>query len=332
MLKLLKMFIFNQGYQQSQRRSKGMVLVLTLWILSLLAIFAIALSLRSATSIKVAKNMNARIDSYYLAKSGINYAKDLISAEDPSIDHLGEDWAQEISEEFDSGKFELNIIDENRKICLNKLAEYTGGPSLPIYIDNGTEILMTSFGQSEPGLAMNILDWIDADMEKRGGLNEDEDPSLYMIEAVKDSNLLFIDELLFVDGMSSSIFSLAKDKHSVQTDSINVNTVDIAEGGVCPVLSDLGALQSFIDWIAEQRSTNGFIDSWDDPILFDQQPQIVQELLTFNSNVFLISSKGFVENQDGYYQIDALFNRDQGIVNWKQQYFAKAQDSEEDPE
>ena len=73
---------------------KGSILMITLWILALLVIFTLSLGQRSLINLKLMRYQRDSLKAYYLAKSGINKAIDVLGKdENKDYDSLDESWS-----------------------------------------------------------------------------------------------------------------------------------------------------------------------------------------------------------------------------------------------
>ena len=78
---------------------KGSILILTLWVLSFLTIFAVGLSYNVSGQLRMASHFQDRLKAYYLANAGIERAIVELAADETSAsDSLDEAWAN--NEEF----------------------------------------------------------------------------------------------------------------------------------------------------------------------------------------------------------------------------------------
>lgn len=160
-----------------------MVLLITLWLVIILAVMVFELVNLVRVESNVVINFKEDAQGYSLAEAGIIQGiNSLLNDESKDYDSLDDAWAQEISQELETGTFTVKIVDEERKININEL-----DPSIlkeflklwtPLKIDELTE---------------NIGDFKDANLKKWNGSPEDEG----------NKNLLFdtIDELQLVPGI-----------------------------------------------------------------------------------------------------------------------------------
>ena len=106
-------------------RTRGSLLVITLWLVTLLSVFAIAVARHLSLELRLTKYQLARERAKALARSGVSLAMqqlaaDAADAEEP-YDWLGDDWAlpQEAVQTADGVIQVRAIADEERKLDLN---------------------------------------------------------------------------------------------------------------------------------------------------------------------------------------------------------------------
>lgn len=154
---------------------------------------------------KIVLNLKDYNQAYYLAVSGINKAiYILLTDETQDIDSLGDKWACPINEVVGKGSYDVQIIDEQRKLNINDINSYIL-----------TELLKQCKIDKPEETANKILDYRDIDEFSQYGVTE------------KDAkNLLFdsIGELKMV--IQEKDFFKLKDYLSA-VGQINLNMADI---------------------------------------------------------------------------------------------------------
>ena len=166
---------------------KASILIITLWVLSLLTIFAVNLGYTVRAQLHYAGHLQDRLKMYYLARAGIERAIiELMNDETESYDTLNETWAnnEELFKEipFDDGFINLSfnlseseedgpttlygVMDESSKIDINKA---------PIEI---LTTLLERVGETTVEEAIDIagaiVDWRDRDIVVSPGGAENE--------------------------------------------------------------------------------------------------------------------------------------------------------------
>jgi len=192
------------------KNQKGIALIITMWVVLILAVMAFELANLMRVESKVVINFKEDAQVYSLAESGVITAiNSLIMDESKAYDSLADSWAEEISQELEIGSFTVKVVDEQRKININEVDTAV----LKEFIK-----LFTHINCDE--LTENILDFKDANLKKWDDSPEEEG----------NKNLLFdtIDELQLVEGIISAeenLFSAMKD-HITVTGKINLNIVE----------------------------------------------------------------------------------------------------------
>ena len=75
-------------------RKKGSILIVTLWTLSFLAIFAVGIARVVGGQLHLASHLQDRLKTYYLAQAGIERAITILTADETEKrDSLDEQWA-----------------------------------------------------------------------------------------------------------------------------------------------------------------------------------------------------------------------------------------------
>ncbi len=284
---------------------KASILILTLWVLSFLAVFAVGLSRSVSAQLRLAAHFQNRLKMYYLANAGIERAiVELRADEDLGCDNLSEKWAN--SEEFEEiplgdGYLVLSIEDEAGKININKV-------SLSVL-----KRVLESTGGIEPDAAADIanaiVDWRDADIIiSTGGAENDYYEHLQAPYPCKNGAFQIPEEVLLVKGMTPQIYSKIAGVITVYGGGkVNVNTVDAG------VLGALGLSGELANRIVEFRRGDDKIEGTDDDNVFKTPAEIRNvgplfteeaieinrltsgNVLTVRSNTFRIFSTGIIK-------------------------------------
>lgn len=192
------------------KNQKGIALIITMWLVLILAVMAFELTNLMRLESNVVINFKEDAQSYSLAEAGVVTAiNSLMMDESKEYDSLQDSWAQEMSQELEMGSFSVKVVDEQRKININEV----DATVLKEFIK-----LFTPLKSDE--LTQNIMDFKDANFKKWDGDHEEEN----------NKNLLFdtIDELQLVEGVvgdEQNLFYTIKDYITV-TGKINLNIVD----------------------------------------------------------------------------------------------------------
>lgn len=164
---------------------KGSVLMISLWILAILVVFALGLGHRASINLRLARYQRDRLKALYLANVGINRAiAEIINDSTQNYDSLKDNWtdnkkvfekivlkeesAEENPAEFATVSYKVKdqttgeegiiygVIDEERKVNINSLNKYL---LQQLFILRGYET-------DAEGLADVIIKWINSEKEE----------------------------------------------------------------------------------------------------------------------------------------------------------------------
>lgn len=207
----------------------GSLLVITLWLVTILSILAVAIARYLSTEVRLTKYRLAREQAQALARSGVYLAMQQLErdAQDTSesyesYDWLGDDWAlPQEPIKTNAGELTIAITDEERKLNVN-VATW---PAL--------EQLL-----GDPELATAVIDYVDAD---------EEPPQEAPPYTPKNSQVIALEELFDIPGAGEAAHTLSQ-WLTASTDAstplaLNINTVEqkvlIALGGSDAVVNPL---------------------------------------------------------------------------------------------
>ncbi len=196
--------------KRKDNSQKGMALIITLWLVIILAVMVFELVNLMRVESNVVINFKEDAQAYSLAEAGIIHAiNSLLMDKSKDYDSLQDSWAEVISQELEIGSFTVKVVDEQRKININEIDSTVMTEFLKLF---------TPINSDE--LTEHIIDFKDANLKKWDGNPEKED----------NKNLLFdtIYELQLVKGIVSdekNLFYELKDFITV-TGNINLNIVD----------------------------------------------------------------------------------------------------------
>jgi len=94
---------------------KGSVMMIGLWVMAILVVFAVGLGSRAAINLRLSRYQRDSLKSYYLAKAGVNKAVTVLDADTKSngFDTLKESWST--GKDETAGKFILKDIELKEK-------------------------------------------------------------------------------------------------------------------------------------------------------------------------------------------------------------------------
>lgn len=219
--------------------NSGLALITVIAVIAILSILVLEFASRTLIDVDISANFRDRVQAQYNAEAGLNYAIKMLRDDDASLDSLQDAWAspqtifigdlvrhyrtakddegksdleieqekQEMPEPVDHGfgKAHIYIVDEERKLNINRLISARGTPD-----DNFRAIvsrLITSLEYPDVNvedLLDNITDWIDSDDD---GMAEKSSYYDYLDPPYEPANTFItsIYQLLLVKGMSRLI-------------------------------------------------------------------------------------------------------------------------------
>lgn len=193
------------------KNNSGIILFAVLWIMVILSLLAIGLGRQTHIELTLAKYFNAKIQSKYMAYSGLTYAIDLVKKDNMNKDLGKRDvfnpavYSKTI--QLGSGYFKvIELQDEASKININAIT--------PTNYQILTNLLMQVGVDEQTSLtiASSVVDWTDTDnttFNPPYGAEED----YYQRVGYSCKNQAFdsIQEITLVQGMNKNIFQKIKD-------------------------------------------------------------------------------------------------------------------------
>jgi general secretion pathway protein K len=192
---------------RARRSEQGTILIALLWIMAILGIIALSFAREAYVEVTAARNERDLIDSYYIARAGIDatvyqlsqklfppqgQTANLAQQEPDAID-LGK-----VTGSFGDGEYEVSVQDESGKVAISYAAEEE--------IKN----LIAAIGIPSPDAETifdSIIDWRDADnIPKPNGAENDYYAALPSPYAARNGSLTSVEELLLVRGMTPEYY------------------------------------------------------------------------------------------------------------------------------
>jgi general secretion pathway protein K len=306
------------------------VLIVTLWVLSLLTVFAVSLGFTARAQLHYARHFRDRQRAYYLARAGIEKAIAALEGDEiEGYDALNQDWANNegFFKEFSIGDGFVTVsyfLDEggsgegreDRVILYGAMDE-----SGKIDINHVSAEILTNLLERVGGVSVNqardiawaIVDWRDEDsIVSPGGAENEYYENLAMPYRCKNGKLQAIQELLLVRGMTREILSRIDETITVYgTEKVNINTAGFH------ALHALGLSKNLCERIINhRRGRDSMIGTEDDnifkavgglrnigPLFTEESAQINRlissNMLTVKSDVFRINASGQIRSERG---------------------------------
>lgn len=312
----------------------GSILVVVLWSLSLLSVFALYLGYGVRQKIVLVGRLDTNAQLRFIAEAGVKQAVMIIKKEDDSGYYTlkgpqGSDVAAFKDIKLADGKFSIDILDEERKININKA-------DMEI-IKHLFQIVLDLDEMDAQNIAASIVDWRDADSELSTPLGSAEDryyKGLSQPYESKDADFELLQEALLVNGVTEDIFDSIKDFITVYGDGkVNINTAPRQ------VLLALGIDEVIVDKIIYFRAGEDGIEATADDNIFKQQSGIVAILsqsyhlsasevarlsnlvstqkVSTDSNNFMVKSIAKLDNRQIETEVISIINRDGKILYWQ---------------
>ena len=219
-----------------KNNQRGVILIVVLWILVILSVFALGLGHNSRVEIALIKHSIGTLKSRYLAKAGFMYAlnqlsKDSADAEMKSIDTLyqcgitlGEEGSSEElfkKKSLGEGFFEISykqsnaeeakaifgFTDEERKININAITNKNYSVIKYLFQLLGIEEDVSNT------IAASLVDWHDSDSKDTNspfGAEDDYYQTLTKKYHCKNSMFDHLEEMLLLKGMTQDILKQVK--------------------------------------------------------------------------------------------------------------------------
>ncbi len=269
-------------------RNKGAVLIITLWILAVLAILSIGIGGRMALELKLTGLNRNNTQAFYASKAGVKKAIDVICRQG------GGEKAGNFSLSYSEPENNVFyfIRDEKSKLNINNASNKSIG-RLIAYLD-GTE-------DASDDVVLNIMKWRDLN----GKYNA-------------------IEELKLVNGIDSRLFNLIRDHITVYPASdaskVNVNTAGAA------VLYALGFDESDALDIIDVRTGEDGVKGTDDDLEFNdvlffdylsKLPEENRQLVGYSSDCFRVISIGYSADKGASEKITAVVF-EKNILFWNE--------------
>ena len=210
----MKELIVYRNIFSSALDSKGVALIMVIWVIAVLSVVVLEFSFAMRTEVNITKNYKEELQLYAMAEGGVQRAiAELINKHDPRVQQMRRTLKfEEIPSEkkewvtdgrsyplsFDQGTSEIRIMSEAGKVNINIVSE---SMLRKIIGQLGLE------GEARDIVADSILDWRDPDDFYRvNGAENDYYQSLKEPYNCKNGNLDSIEELLLVRGVTPDLF------------------------------------------------------------------------------------------------------------------------------
>ncbi len=255
--------------QYSLHNNKGMALLLTISLISILAIITLQFSRDMRQEYIISAGMKSHVLLGEIARSGVVIANQLLikDQEENEFDSLFDSWSliaeEDFTNAFANGTLELSIADESGKFQINAMVTRKREGDKPKTLkDNNKQIqreldvrnVLWRLLRAEPFLIEDgdareiidsLIDWIDSgdgDGEEEYGAEDSYYQSLTPPYHCKNGPVESIEELLLVKGISSELLYGTDEKPALadlltafgDDGKININSAEL------PLLQAIG--------------------------------------------------------------------------------------------
>jgi len=303
---------------------RGIALVIVLMVVTILTVLVLEFHLSTRVDLRISANIADDLRAFYLAKSGVNVAGQYLleDAEDNNVDHLGEDWAQELPPVPVGDAYVIvRMQDEYARLNVNRLLRSSGRPNT-IVQDTLTQLCQIL--GLDPVLVEAMIDWMDEDNEHFVTGGYEDTVYGYGTDAMpypsKNAPLDTAPELNLIAGMNNEVYKILSPYLSIHSSSrVNINTADVNLLKALILAIDPTADEGLANQIVEYRTEEPFTRSSMRRVLRNQLgfPSIIASRMrrycTTSSSVFRVTSTATVNN--AVRTVTAVVKRGRGDIN-----------------
>ena len=341
------------------RKQTGSILILSLWILAILAVFSLSIGVSVRQTIRRIQHFETRRQLRSVAETGVKKALFVLNQERDKLleyDAINDSWSRN-NKQFEAvnagkgaysiirsergdltpswkgrGKVVYGLTDEESKLNINQTT------SIPIL----TRLFVVAAGIEEEEartIAASILDWKDEDDNPyEGGAESFYYKGQRPAYVPKNANFGTLEELLLVKGITDEIYRRILPYVTLDSnDTININTAPKA------VLNGLGFSESLSRKVVSYRKGPDGLEGTPDDMIFKELGAVVDNLnrvlalsedernslesfigsagLAVNSENFSLSVIAWL-NQDKNQQlwVSCTVNRQGTVIRWSEQF------------
>lgn len=269
-------------------RQRGVALITAMLVVAIATVLAADSAFRQQIEIQRTASLLERDQARLYAHALEDWSAVILreDAQDSQVDHLGEDWAQQIPFlAIDNGSLAGGLVDQQGRLNANNLVQ--GDAVDPLALERFNRLLTNL--EVPRAVTDALIDWIDPDSETTGAGGAEDDYYSRQDPPYRAANrpLRSISELRLLRGVDEEIYRRLQPYLSAlpQATPVNVNTAP-AEVllALAPRLSRADA-----EAIAERQQDEGFASV--DEFLAqyqDQETPIAPETLSVTSRYFLM--------------------------------------------
>ncbi len=336
----------RRRFRIGQRRQRGMVLILIVFIVALVTLLASGLATEQSLDIRRAMNLIEQNQARSYALGGEFFARSLLTndwkqdnAAKAFIDHMedarDEPWgvnSVQLPIDLNIG-IEGQLDDLMGRINLNALVDNRQDPPAlnRAMLDRLARLLKNLTGVTVPPelVAEHFVDWIDADQQSTQFRGAEDDVYLMRPQPYRTADTYFNDlsELWLLEGMTAEVFRALAPLVSVLPSNVTQVNVNTAPAEVIAALIPGLTLASAREMVEERKRLKGFKS----PADFLQLPQLAgiggipsQDIIV-NSSYFEATIRAIVDGRS-YRLVSTLYRDNTGKTLVLRRDFGKKQD------
>ncbi len=286
-----------------RKYDRGIALLSTLLAISLMTLLVVEFSTSAALGYRAAANQADELRAYYLARSGIQIGLAMLAqsmvrtGSGSQYTSLDQPWAQPLVRlPVEGGTVSMSIVDEDRKLNINKLFDQQRLQPDPQIAEILTRLL-SNIGLS-PEIVPILIDWLDPDgIESDGGAEADYYLRLIPPYEPRNGPMPTIGDLRMLKGMDDATFlRLSRYLTTMPIGSgpccVNANTA--APEMLAALLPEFESDPDLVKQIVDVRSIRPFTQITD--LLnvpgISAETQHLNRMVAVNSDYFLITGQG----------------------------------------
>ncbi len=341
-----------KGQRTNNRR--GAILILTLWVLTFLTIFAVHIGLQIRQRITLISRIENRSQLHFLAQAGVkkaiavlrrdmNQHAQIYTSLGKYVRHNNLDDFKDIklgtgtvNVKYDyyrsdpsQASTRYGFVDEERKININRADRRV--------LKNLIRAVAVNDDDEAATIAEAIIEWREYGLTQVAGFNsEGFYATLQYPYDIKDFEFEVIEELMLVRGVTPKIYERLRPHVTIYGDGlVNINTASRV------ILTVLGVDEAVADKLIGVRSGVDETEFTEDDYIFYKTFDIASEIATFvdlkkeeieqidglnvskliktNSSFFTIESLAYVDVNQPEWRVSCTYNaRDNLIVYWRE--------------
>ena len=285
-------------------RSKGLALVIVLFILTIMSVSVAWLAEEMVFSLRHAENVRDSEQAWQVLAGSEAWAVSVLARDrqENAADHPGESWKNLGSAvTIERGQLSTDIEDVQGRFNINNLLDEAQGDAPQgerprVWIPAFQRLLLAL--ELDPGLADAVLDWLDTDQEVRGINGAEDNDYLGLTPPYRAANRAFSDisELLWVKGFDEQVLQkLAPYVIALPVKGVPIN-INTASPQLLRILGrNLLSIQDAEQLVADIPPETGY--SIEDFLKHDSmagEQDIAVPLIDDKSDYFVINSRAVV--------------------------------------